>query len=157
MKVHYTINGKKEEFEISPGDVLLDVLRKNGFKEIKGNCYMGTCGACTILINGVPKTSCTTLAALAIGAEITTIKGIGTLTNPHPLQIAFVEQGAVQCGFCTPGAILTAYALLLKNPEPTDEEIKHVLDGNLCRCTGYVQQVEAVKYAIKLLKGEENI
>ncbi len=156
MKVHYTINGKKEEFEISPGDVLLDVLRKNGFKEIKGNCYMGTCGACTILINGIPKTSCTTLAALANGAEITTIKGIGTLTNPHPLQIAFVEQGAVQCGFCTPGAILTAYALLSKNPEPTDDEIKHVLDGNLCRCTGYVQQVEAVKYAIKFLKGEEN-
>ncbi len=157
MKVHYIINGKKEEFDIHPGEVLLDVLRRNGYTEIKGNCYLGTCGACTVLIDGTPHTSCTILAAKVNGAEITTIKGIGDLNNPHPLQKAFVEKGAVQCGFCTPGAILSAYALLKKNPNPTDEDIKKALDGNLCRCTGYVQQIESVKFAVKLLKeGDKN-
>lgn len=153
MKVNYVINGEKKEFEIHPGEVLLDVLRHNGYKEIKGNCYLGTCGACAVLINGTPKTSCTTLAAQVNGAEITTIKGIGTINNPHPLQTAFVEKGAVQCGYCTPGAIITAYALLKKIPNPTEDDIKKALDGNLCRCTGYVQQIEAVKYAVELLKG----
>jgi len=152
MKVHYKINGKDYEFDIHPGKVLLDVLRENGFTEIKGNCYMGTCGACTVLINGTPKTSCTVLAAQVNGAEITTVKGLGDIFNPHPLQKAFVEKGAVQCGYCTPGTILSAYALLKQNPNPTDEEIKKAIDGNLCRCTGYVQQVEAIKYAITLLK-----
>ena len=157
MKVHYIINGKKEEFDIHPGEVLLDVLRRNGYTEIKGNCYLGTCGACTVLIDGTPHTSCTILAAKVNGAEITTIKGIGDLNNPHPLQKAFVEKGAVQCGFCTPGAILSAYVLLKKNPNPTDEDIKKALDGNLCRCTGYVQQIESVKFAVKLLKeGDKN-
>jgi aerobic-type carbon monoxide dehydrogenase small subunit (CoxS/CutS family) len=152
MKVHYKINGKDYEFDIHPGKVLLDVLRENGFTEVKGNCYMGTCGACTVLINGTPKTSCTLLAAQVNGAEITTVKGLGDILNPHPLQKAFVEKGAVQCGYCTPGTILAAYALLKQNPNPTDEDIKKAIDGNLCRCTGYVQQVEAIKYAITLLK-----
>ncbi len=156
MKVHYIINGKEEEFEIHPGEVLLDVLRRNGYSEIKGNCYLGTCGACTVLVDGVPHTSCTILAAKANGSKITTIKGIGDLYDPHPLQKAFVEKGAVQCGFCTPGTILSAYALLKKNSNPTDEDIKKALDGNLCRCTGYVQQVESVKLAVKLLKEEKN-
>ncbi len=155
MKVHYTINGEKKIFEIKPGEVLLDVLRRNGYSEVKGNCYMGTCGACTVLIDGVPHTSCTILAAKVDNKSITTIKGVGTLQHPHPLQKAFVEKGAVQCGFCTPGAILSAYALLKENPNPTDEEIKKALDGNVCRCTGYVQQVEAVKFSIKLLKEEK--
>ncbi len=156
MKVCYSINGKKKEFEINAGEVLLDVLRRNGYFEVKGNCYMGTCGACTVLIDGLPYTSCTMLAAKVDGSEITTIKGIGTLQNPHPLQKAFVEKGAVQCGFCTPGTILVAYALLKNNPDPTDDDIKKMLDGNLCRCTGYVQQIEAVKLAAKMLKkGDE--
>lgn len=152
MKVAFIINGKRKEFEIAPGDVLLDVLRDNGYNEVKGNCYMGTCGACTVLVDGVPKASCTTLAAQVAEAEITTIAGIGSILNPHPLQLAFVEKGAVQCGYCTPGAILTAYALLKKNPDPSEDDIKSALDGNLCRCTGYVQQIEAVKLAVKLLK-----
>jgi len=152
MKVHYKINGKDYNFDIHPGKVLLDVLRENGFTEVKGNCYMGTCGACTVIINGTPKTSCTVLAAQVNDAEIITVKGLGDILNPHPLQKAFVEKGAVQCGYCTPGTILSAYALLMKNPDPTDEEIKKAIDGNLCRCTGYVQQIEAIKYAIKLLK-----
>jgi len=146
MKVCYSVNGKKKEFEIKAGEVLLDVLRRNG----------GTCGACTVLIDGLPYTSCTMLAAKVDGSEITTIKGIGTLQKPHPLQKAFVEKGAVQCGFCTPGIILVAYALLKNNPDPTDDDIKKMLDGNLCRCTGYVQQIEAVKLAAKMLKkGDE--
>ncbi len=156
MKVKYIINGKEEEYEIHPGEVLLDVLRRNGHTEVKGNCYLGTCGACTVLIDGVPHTSCTILAAKVNGKEITTIKGIGELDSPHPLQQAFVKTGAVQCGFCTPGAILSAYALLKKNPNPTEEDIKKALDGNLCRCTGYVQQIEAVKFAVKLLKEGKN-
>ncbi len=156
MKVKYIMNGGIKEFDIQPGEVLLDVLRRNGYTEIKGNCYMGTCGACAVLINGTPKTTCTTLAAQVDGAEITTIKGIGTITNPSPIQKAFVEKGAVQCGFCTPGTIITAYALLRKNPNPTEEDIKKAIDGNLCRCTGYVQQIEAIKSAAELLKGGEN-
>ncbi len=155
MKVHYKINGKDYSFEIHPGKVLLDVLRENGFTEIKGNCYMGTCGACTVIINGTPKTSCTVLAAQINDAEILTIKGIGSVLKPHPLQEAFIKKGAVQCGYCTPGTILSAYALLQKNPNPTDEEIKRAIDGNLCRCTGYVQQIEAIKFAIKLLTEEK--
>lgn len=155
MKVHYKINGKDYSFEIHPGQVLLDVLRENGFTEVKGNCYMGTCGACTVIINGTPKTSCTVLAAQVNDAEILTIKGIGSVLKPHPLQEAFIKKGAVQCGYCTPGTILSAYALLQKNPNPTDEEIKRAIDGNLCRCTGYVQQIEAIKFAIKLLTEEK--
>jgi carbon-monoxide dehydrogenase small subunit len=153
MKVHYKINGEDKEFEIQPGEVLLDVLRRNGYTEIKGNCYLGTCGACAVLIDGVAKTTCTTFAAQVDNAEIITIKGIGTITEPHPLQKAFVEKGAVQCGFCTPGTIISAYALLKNNPDPKEEDIKKALDGNLCRCTGYVQQINAIKYTIKLLKG----
>ncbi|MEF3244646.1 MAG: (2Fe-2S)-binding protein [Caldisericaceae bacterium] len=155
MKVHYKINEKDYSFEIHPGKVLLDVLRENGFTEVKGNCYMGTCGACTVIINGAPKTSCTVLAAQVNDAEIITIKGIGSVLKPHPLQEAFIKKGAVQCGYCTPGTILSAYALLQKNPNPTDEEIKRAIDGNLCRCTGYVQQIEAIKFAIKLLTEEK--
>jgi len=117
---------------------------------------MGTCGACTVLINGVPKASCAVLAAEANGAEITTIKGIGDILHLHPLQKAFVETGAVQCGYCTPGTILSAYALLQKNPNPTEDDIKKAIDGNLCRCTGYVQQIEAVKLAVSLMKEEAN-
>jgi len=153
MKVHYKINGEDKEFEIQPGEVLLDVLRRNGYTEIKGNCYLGTCGACAVLIDGVAKTTCTTFAAQVNNAEIITIKGIGTITEPHPLQKAFVEKGAVQCGFCTPGTIISAYALLKNNPDPKEEDIKKTIDGNLCRCTGYVQQINAIKYASKLLKG----
>jgi len=153
MKVHYKINGEDKEFEIQPGEVLLDVLRRNGYTEIKGNCYLGTCGACAVLIDGVAKTTCTTFAAQVNNAEIITIKGIGTITEPHPLQKAFVEKGAVQCGFCTPGTIISAYALLKNNPDPKEEDIKKAIDGNLCRCTGYVQQINAIKYASKLLKG----
>ncbi|MBP8612875.1 MAG: (2Fe-2S)-binding protein [Candidatus Atribacteria bacterium] len=156
MKVQYTINKKHYEFDIHPGKVLLDVLREHGFTEVKGNCYMGTCGACTVLINGVPKASCAVLAAEANGTEITTIKGIGDIFHLHPLQKAFIETGAVQCGYCTPGTILSAYALLQKNPNPTEDDIKKAIDGNLCRCTGYVQQIEAVKRACELLKEEAN-
>jgi len=153
MKVKYTINDEIKEFEIKEGEVLLDVLRRYGYTEAKGNCYMGTCGACAVLINGVPKTSCTTFAAQIDGAAITTVKGIGTITSPSLIQKAFVEKGAVQCGFCTPGTIVSAYALLVKNPSPSEEEIKKAIDGNLCRCTGYVQQIEAIKYASELMKG----
>ncbi|MDI6600678.1 MAG: (2Fe-2S)-binding protein [Thermoanaerobacteraceae bacterium] len=152
MKVTYIINGKKQEFDISPGEILLDLLRDNGYMEVKGDCYEGTCGACTVLINNVPYASCTTLAAGVDEAEITTVKGLGDINNPHPVQQAFAKFGAVQCGYCTPGEILSAYALLLKDPDPGEEDIKRALDGNLCRCSGYMQQIEAVKIAAKMMR-----
>lgn len=152
MKVQYVINGKKTEFDISPGDLLLDVLRDHGYYEVKGNCYGGSCGACTVLIDDIPYASCTVLAAGVDGKSITTIKGIGTLQDPHLLQEAFARSGAVQCGYCTPGTILSAYALLKKNPDPTDDDIKKAIDGNLCRCTGYIHQIEGVKMAVKMLR-----
>lgn len=156
MMVTYRINGKNKEFDVSPGDRLLDILRDNGYMEVKGDCYEGTCGACTVLINNVPYASCMVLAAGVDGAEITTVKGLGDIGNPHPIQQAFAKYGAVQCGYCTPGQILSAYALLLKNPNPSEDDIKMALDGNLCRCSGYAQQVEAVKIAAKMMmEGEE--
>lgn len=149
MNLNVTINGKKKNIAIEPGDILLDVLRKAGYNDVKSGCRTGDCGACVVLINGLPANSCLILAANVDGEEITTIKGIGTLDNPHPIQKSFVEKGAVQCGYCTPGMILSTKALLDKNKKPTDNEIKKALDGNLCRCTGYVKIIEAVKDVIK--------
>lgn len=149
MNLNVTINGKKKNIAIEPGDILLDVLRKAGYNGVKSGCRTGDCGACVVLINGLPANSCLILAANVDGEEITTIEGIGTLDNPHPIQKSFVEKGAVQCGYCTPGMILSTKALLDKNKKPTDNEIKKALDGNLCRCTGYVKIIEAVKDVIK--------
>ncbi|HPZ09480.1 MAG TPA: (2Fe-2S)-binding protein [Candidatus Eremiobacteraeota bacterium] len=150
MLLTVTINGEKRKFEISPGDTLLEVLRREGYYEVKKGCGTGNCGTCTVLLDGIAVTSCTKLAGLVEGREVVTIAGIGTPDNPHPLQEAFVEEGAVQCGYCIPGMILSAKALLDNNPNPTEEEIKESLDGNLCRCTGYVNQIKAVKLAAAL-------
>jgi carbon-monoxide dehydrogenase small subunit len=149
--VTLTVNGERRELSVPPHRTLLDVLRND--LELRGTnrgCDSGDCGACTVLMtrtgaeSGMAVTSCMVLAVDADGAEITTIEGLAQDGQLHPLQQAFVEHGAVQCGFCTPGMILTAMALLEDNPRPTEAEVRAGLAGNLCRCTGYAKIVEAV-------------
>jgi len=152
MKALFKINKKAYELEFAPNAKLLDVLRDNGFTEVKCGCREGFCGACCVLLDGRLVNSCMIYAASVGEKEITTVRGIGSTLEPHPIQEAFVEAGAVQCGFCTPGMVLATYALLQDNPNPTDEEIKQALDGNFCRCTGYVKIIDAVKLAAKKVK-----
>jgi carbon-monoxide dehydrogenase small subunit len=139
------VNGEEHEILTEMNRTLLDVLRENlGLTGTKQGCGLGTCGACTVLINGKPYLSCLTLAVDVQGKEILTIEGLGQNRELHPLQKAFVEKGAVQCGFCTPGMILAAKAFLDENPSPSEEEVKKAISGNFCRCTGYVKIVEAI-------------
>ncbi len=152
MKGIFKINGVDKEIEFEAHKVLLDVLRENGYTEVKEGCREGECGACVILLDGKPVNSCQVFAATAMGHEIVTVKGLGNIHNPHPIEEAFVEAGAVQCGFCTPGMVIATYALLNENPNPEDEEIQRALDGNLCRCTGYVKIKKAVKLASEKVK-----
>lgn len=149
-----TINNSKKEIPIEPDELLLDVLRREGYKGVKKGCKEGTCGTCTIIFNGKAVKSCIMLAAQAEDGTIITIEGIGTRDNPHPIQQAFVDEGVVQCGFCIPGMILAAKNLLDNNPNPTKNEIKFALDGNLCRCTGYSGQIKAVLAAAAVMRGE---
>ncbi len=152
MQLGLRVNGEYRTFAISPSDHLLDVLRREGFFSVKEGCRQGECGACVILLDGRPVNSCLVYAAHCQDREVTTVEGLGNPGNPHILQTAFVEAGAVQCGYCTPGMILSAKALLDRNPKPSEREILQALDGNLCRCTGYVKIVEAVKIAAGRLK-----
>ncbi|MEW6265142.1 MAG: (2Fe-2S)-binding protein [Thermodesulfobacteriota bacterium] len=147
-EVAFIINGREEKVFCRPGETLLEVLRNRlDHTEVKEGCGQGDCGVCTVLLNGRPVDACLVLAYKAEGREITTVKGLGTRTSLHPLQEQFLEKGAVQCGFCTPGMLLSAKALLDRKPHPTIEEIKRSLSGNLCRCTGYTKIVEAVAAA----------
>ena len=149
-EIEFTINGKRRKVIVKPNDLLLNVIREDlGLPGTKYGCGTGECGACTVLIEGEPVLSCLTLAVTVDKKEVTTIEGIGTDENPHPLQQTFVEAGAIQCGYCTPGMVLSAKALLDKNPNPTEDEIKRAIEGNLCRCTGYVKIIEAIELAAK--------
>ena len=140
------VNGKTHHVLAHPTDRLLDVLRSQlDLTGTKEGCGTGQCGACTILLDGRPAASCMMLVADAVGREITTIEGLAPADRLHPLQEAFIEHGAVQCGFCTPGMILSAKALLDENPDPTEEEIRRALVGNLCRCTGYPKIIQAIQ------------
>lgn len=146
--IELRVNGRVHAVEVEPSMTLLEVVRETleltGTKE---GCGAGDCGACTVLMDGKAVNSCLVLAVEAQGSDIVTIEGLGKGQELDPLQEAFIEHGAVQCGFCTPGMIMTARGLLDENPNPSDEEIKLALSGNLCRCTGYVQIVEAVRSA----------
>ena len=145
VPINITVNGEEYYLEIKPNRVLLDVLREDlGLTGTKQGCGLGKCGACTILLDGRPVHSCLLLAAQADRKQITTIEGIAA-EEPHPLQTAFVEKGAVQCGFCTPGMINAAKALLDATPNADEAEIKLAIAGNLCRCTGYNQIVSAIQ------------
>ncbi|TWJ17033.1 (2Fe-2S)-binding protein [Geobacter argillaceus] len=149
--VHMTVNGNPIEVGVGDEETLLETLRQRlGLTGTKQGCDLGDCGSCTVLLDGKPVLSCLTLAADAEGHEITTIEGLAQGEDLHPVQRAFHEAGAVQCGFCTPGMVLTAKALLDTNPNPDREAIKGALSGNLCRCTGYVKIVNAVEIAAKV-------
>jgi carbon-monoxide dehydrogenase small subunit len=154
MTGNFSINGTEIPISLRGDEVLLDVLRELGCTEVKEGCREGACGSCLVLLDGVLVNSCQVLAASALGKEITTVKGLGTFHQPHPIQEAFVDAGAVQCGFCTPGMVLATFALLKKNPRPTEQQIRHALDGNLCRCTGYVKIIEAVKLAAERMSAD---
>ena len=148
-----TVNGDEYQLLVATHRTLLEVIRDEiGLTGTKNGCGAGECGACTVLLDGQPVNSCLTLAHEADGREVVTIEGLAEGGVLHPVQEAFVEEGAIQCGFCTPGMVLTAKALLDRNPQPTTEEILEGLRGNLCRCTGYVKIVEAVKTAQCLLE-----
>ena len=146
------VNGKDVKFVVPSHRTLLEALRHGGFVEVKCGCEKGDCGACAVLMDGQPVDSCLTLAWHADGHEITTIKGIGRRGNPDPLQQSFIDTGAAQCGYCTPGMIIAAKALLKENPAPTREDIKRALSGNLCRCTGYTRIFEAVGVAAEEMR-----
>jgi len=152
MEITLSINSKPQTVEISPSETLLDLVRRLGYTSVKFGCGEGACGACTVILDGRPVNACLVLAATAGGREVVTLEALGDTRRPHPLQEAFIDAGAIQCGFCTPGMILSAQALLDRNPDPSEEEIRESIDGNLCRCTGYVQIVEAVRLAAKRLR-----
>lgn len=159
MKQFLTLNINDEAFDVvvEPTTYLVDVIRETvGLTGTKKGCGIGDCGACTVLIDGRPTLSCLTLAIACSGKAITTIEGISRGAELHPVQQAFIDKGAIQCGYCTPGMILSTTALLAENPSPTEDEIKHGLAGNLCRCTGYVKIVEAVKHAAGTMAKEAN-
>ena len=140
------INGELYQTEAEPCRTLLEVLRDNlGLTGTKRGCDEGDCGACTVLLDGKPVAACLVLAIEARGKDILTIEGLATNGKLHPLQDAFIKYGAIQCGFCTPGMILAAKALLDRNPKPTKDEIKEAISGNLCRCTGYIKIIEAIQ------------
>jgi aerobic-type carbon monoxide dehydrogenase small subunit (CoxS/CutS family) len=144
-RLRLRINGHPVEVAAPPERILLDLLREDlHLTGTKRGCDLGTCGCCTVLLDGRPTLSCLTLANLADGRDITTIEGVARPSALHPVQRAFVEKGATQCGFCTPGFVLTAVALLRENPHPTRAEVQKAIAGNLCRCTGYTKIVEAI-------------
>ncbi|MEE8204835.1 MAG: (2Fe-2S)-binding protein [Dehalococcoidales bacterium] len=147
MKQVFTLNVNGETYEVlaEPTEPLVKVIRfRVGLTGTKEGCGTGDCGACTILLDGKPVTSCLMLVAQAQGKQITTIEGVAQNGQLHPLQQAFIDHGAVQCGFCTPGMILSAKALLDENPHPSEQEVREAIAGNLCRCTGYVKIVSAI-------------
>ncbi len=150
--IQLRINGEVREVAVEPNKLLLDVLREDlGLTGTKRGCDDSSCGACTVLVNGEPQMSCLMLAVSYQDEEITTIEGVARGTKLDVLQQGFSEEGGAQCGFCTPGMILTAKSLLAKNPDPSNEELREALSGNLCRCTGYTQILVSVRRAIELL------
>ena len=151
-ELHITVNGDAHHLLVDTGRTLLDVIREDiGLTGTKNGCGAGECGACTVLLDNEPVNSCLVLAHEAEGRDVLTIEGLAVGGVLHPIQEAFVSQGAIQCGYCTPGMVMSTKALLDRNPDPTREEILRGLRGNLCRCTGYVKIVEAVEVARDLL------
>ena len=152
-RIQITVNQEEYDLLVHSDRTLLDLLRYDlGLTGTKEGCDEGDCGACTVIVNGKAVTSCLVFAVEIDGAEITTIEGLHQGDELHPLQQAFIDSGAVQCGFCTPGMILTTKALLDEIPDPSEDDIKHYLEGNLCRCTGYTKILDAVNIAIQQLK-----
>jgi aerobic-type carbon monoxide dehydrogenase small subunit (CoxS/CutS family) len=154
IPISFTLNGRLHELEVEPHELLLDVVRERlGLTGVKRSCDVQVCGACTLLVDGRPVSACTTLAFEVRGRSVLTIEGLAEDGKLHPLQDAFIQYGGLQCGFCTPGMILAAKALLDENPEPTEEELKHFMHGNICRCTGYKKIIESIMAAAKKMRG----
>ena len=155
-KIKLLVNEQEYELLVGPNKTLLDVLRDDlGLTGTKRGCDSGECGACTVLLDGIPVLSCITLACEVEGKRIQTIEGMAKDGELHPVQKAFVEYGAIQCGFCTPGMVLSAVALLKRNKTPNTAEIKKAISGNLCRCTGYIKIIEAIQKAASSLPSEK--
>jgi aerobic-type carbon monoxide dehydrogenase small subunit (CoxS/CutS family) len=144
VRIALRLNGRDAELECEPDEMVLDVLRRGGLASVRETCRIGVCGACTVLVDGEPLSGCLTLAALLDGREVTTVEGLG---GADPVQRAFLDAHAFQCGWCTPGFVLTVKALLAENPNPSESEITEALGGNLCRCGSYVKIVDAVRRA----------
>jgi aerobic carbon-monoxide dehydrogenase small subunit len=155
IKLEITVNGVKHSLKVDPNLRLLDLIREElDLTGTKEGCGIGECGACTVILDGKAVNSCLILAGQCAGREVVTIEGLSDGEKLHPLQQAFLDHGAVQCGFCTPGMILSAAALLREQPSPSEDEIRVAISGNLCRCTGYTQIVEAVQAAAGKVKGD---
>jgi aerobic-type carbon monoxide dehydrogenase small subunit (CoxS/CutS family) len=144
MELHLTVNGISLNWSIAPGELLLDVLRRQGYFGVKRGCEMGECGACAVLLDGKPVNSCLMFAAQAEGRQILTIEGVAVDGKLDPVQEAFLDHGAVQCGFCTSGMVISGKALLDRCPDPSEDQVREALAGHLCRCTGYRKPVEAI-------------
>ena len=152
--IKLSVNGQDYELSVPPWRTLLEVIREElGLTGTKEGCNVGECGACTVIMDGQAVNSCLVLATEADGKQITTIEGLAKGDELHPIQQAFVDHGGFQCGFCTPGMIMSAKALLDANPQPTDEEIRQGISGNFCRCTGYTKIIESIKAAAKDMDG----
>ncbi|AGW14209.1 (2Fe-2S)-binding protein [Megalodesulfovibrio gigas] len=157
MPISFLLNGRPVRLDVAPGRRALDVLREDlGLIATREGCGSGECGACTVLVDGETRLSCLMLAVQLDGRKVTTAEGLGSPASPHPLQTAFAEHGAVQCGYCSPGMTLAAAALLARNPSPCRAEVREALAGNLCRCTGYVKIVDAVMAAAETMRDEDD-
>jgi aerobic-type carbon monoxide dehydrogenase small subunit (CoxS/CutS family) len=153
----FRINGAERTMALEPQAILLDALREDaGLTGTKRGCDMGTCGCCTVIVDGVARLACLTLASTVQGREITTIEGVAPQGSMDPIQRAFHEEGGSQCGFCTPGFVMTAKALLDATPDPSEPEIREAISGNMCRCTGYVKIIEAIQRAADERRGAKN-
>ena len=153
MRIQLTVNGAKRSFDVEPNTLLLNLLRDEmSLTGTKYGCGIGECGACTVLMDGEAVLACMILAVDADGRSVDTVEGLAEGGEPHPIQQAYLDEGAVQCGYCTPGFIMATKALLDENPAPTEAEIREYLNGNLCRCTGYVNIVKAVQRAAQALR-----
>ena len=153
IPISFTLNGRLQGIEVQPHELLLDVVRERlGLTGAKRSCDVQVCGACTLLVDGRPVSACTTLAFEVRGRSVLTIEVLAENGKLHPLQQAFIEHGGFQCGFCTPGMILAAKALLDENPDPSEAELKHFMHGNICRCTGYKKIIESIMAAAKTMR-----
>ena len=155
IPLRLTVNAQVYDLDVEPHETLIELVRNRlGLSGTKKSCDMQVCGACTVLLNGRPVSACTVLAFEARDAELLTIEGMADGAQLHPIQEAFIACGGFQCGFCTPGMIVTAHALLQENPDPSVDEIKHYMRGNICRCTGYKRIIESIQDAAKRLREE---
>lgn len=154
MTVQLNINGEQSELTVSPNETLLAALRRYGYVEVKSGCEKGDCGACAVLVDGAAIDSCITLAGTMSGRTVTTVAGLSAPEELHPVHQAYIECGASQCGYCTPGFVIATQSLLDEIPDPNDEDIRIGLSGNLCRCTGYTKIFDAVKQSAATLNQE---